>query len=49
MLAEGGVKIHKFAFASLELSIFKGYDYGFIKLATFNHLNLLFRYMNIRN
>ena len=35
MLAEGGVKIHKFTFVSLESSIFKGYDYGFIKLATF--------------
>ena len=49
MLAEGGIKIHKFAFASLEWSISKGYDYGFIKLETFNHLNLLFKYMNIRN
>ena len=45
MLAKG-VKIHKFSFVSLE---WRGYDYGFIKLATFNHLNLLFKYLNIRN
>jgi len=27
VLAKGGIKIHKFAFASLEWSISKGYDY----------------------
>ena len=49
VLAKGGVKIHKFTFVSLEWSIFEGYDYGFIKLATYNHLKFLFKYMNIRN
>lgn len=42
----GGGGSHLSAFTNLETkwSIFKDYDFGFVKLTGFNHISLLFEY-----
>jgi len=45
----GGASLSTFTSVETKLSIFKDYDYGFVKLTAFDHSNLLFEYKKSRD
>lgn len=45
----GGASLSAFTSLKTKWSIFKDYDYGFVKLTAFDHSNLLFEYKKSRD
>lgn len=45
----GGASLSTFTSIKTKWSIFKDYDYGFVKLTAFNHSTLLFEYKKSRD
>ncbi|KAK4598799.1 hypothetical protein RGQ29_016025 [Quercus rubra] len=45
----GGASLHEFAPINTTWSIYKDYDYGFVKLTAFDHSHLLFEYKKSRD
>lgn len=44
-----GARLHRYAAVNTTWSIYKDYDYGFVKLTAFNHSSLLFEYKKSRD
>lgn len=45
----GGASLAEFSPIKTKWSLFKDYDYGFVKLTAFDHSNLLFEYKKSRD